>query len=566
MAQDQRNQMTSVTYEVQLAIYDLSRGMARNLSSQFLGPAHTIDIIPHTAILAYGNEYYFGSGIQCESPQSFRQSRGIFPMEVQTLGRTTLSQYEFESWCRQMSSPGGTYTPVSYDLLHRNCNNFANNAALQGLRLPRGVPDWILDVPRRFLASPMGQMIRPMLENMQMTGPTGNGTAPFATTGTTGGNSNAFNAPPVPDPPPAVNPWAHLSPAPAPAPAAPPTPQANNTATTSGSITESSKTETPFLDSQNRPLLSNDINNSVSVCINKLTRDDSPLTEKQRSDLRKLGQQLTKGEKVIEKGVCDDSCLALLSILKKSKGSDVTFALMILRLVPLQLPHLTLCCDDSSEKSPLRSCLERLALILVDATTTMTLSPAARVMAWCTMGNAFGTLVDLTAGAQLLGHGSTATTLEQVMDAAVLDLSSSHQPRGEVRQAASSFLYNVAHGLSIRSTPIGMSLISDWSFYVEDNNDTLPDSIVGLICASLESLEDETDATTKLRRLLIAAKLIKTYDSSSKGQNRVHQSAKNLVNDLGFSDVITTIATEIPTTPLNKKVTQLAKEVQQMIQ
>jgi hypothetical protein len=550
MAQDQRNQMTSVTYEIQLAIYDLSRGMARNLSSQFLGPAHAIDIIPHTAILAYGKEYYFGSGIQCESPQSFRQSRGIFPMEVQTLGRTTLSQYDFESWCRQMSSPGSTYTPVSYDLLHRNCNNFANDAALQGLRLPRGVPDWILDVPRRFLASPMGQMIRPMLENMQMTGPTGNGAAPFATTGTTGGNSSAFNTVAVPDPPPAVNPWAHLSPAPAP-------PQANNTATIPASNTESSKTKTPFLDSQNRPLLSNDINNSVSVCISKLTRDDSPLTEKQRSDLRKLGQQLTKGEKVIEKGVCDDSCLALLSVLKKSKGSDITFALMILRLVPLQLPHLTLCCDDSSKTSPLRSCLERIALILVGA---VTLSPAARVMAWCTMGNAYGTLVDLTGHAQLLGNGSTTTTLEQVMDAAVLDLSTSHQPRGEVRQAASSFLYNVAHGLSIRSTPIGMSLISDWSAYVQANNDdTLPDAIVGLLCASLESLEDETDATTKLRRLLIAAKLIK-------GQNRVHPAAKNLVNDLGFSDVIAAMASEIPTTPLDKKVTLLAREVQQMIQ
>ena len=48
--------MTSTTsssaeyFDVDLAVYDLSRGMARNLSAQFLGPAHTIDLIPHTGI------------------------------------------------------------------------------------------------------------------------------------------------------------------------------------------------------------------------------------------------------------------------------------------------------------------------------------------------------------------------------------------------------------------------------------------------------------------------------------------------------------------------------------
>lgn len=33
---------------VQLAIYDLSHGMARTLSGQFLGPGHELDLIPHT--------------------------------------------------------------------------------------------------------------------------------------------------------------------------------------------------------------------------------------------------------------------------------------------------------------------------------------------------------------------------------------------------------------------------------------------------------------------------------------------------------------------------------------
>jgi hypothetical protein len=41
------------TFEVHVAIYDLSRGMARSLSGQFLGPQYAIDAIPHTVCFIY---------------------------------------------------------------------------------------------------------------------------------------------------------------------------------------------------------------------------------------------------------------------------------------------------------------------------------------------------------------------------------------------------------------------------------------------------------------------------------------------------------------------------------
>eukprot|EP00527_Entomoneis_sp_CCMP2396_P008887 CAMPEP_0198146230 /NCGR_PEP_ID=MMETSP1443-20131203/28244_1 /TAXON_ID=186043 /ORGANISM="Entomoneis sp., Strain CCMP2396" /LENGTH=56 /DNA_ID=CAMNT_0043810117 /DNA_START=71 /DNA_END=237 /DNA_ORIENTATION=+ len=50
------------SYEVHLAIYDLSHGMARNLSAQFLGSDHAIDVIPHSGLVVHGSEYFFGSG------------------------------------------------------------------------------------------------------------------------------------------------------------------------------------------------------------------------------------------------------------------------------------------------------------------------------------------------------------------------------------------------------------------------------------------------------------------------------------------------------------------------
>ena len=144
--------------EVHIAIYDLSNGMARGLSAQFLGPQYAIDIIPHTAIVAFGKEYFFGQG-------EFRQTRGIHPIEIQSLGHTSCTQSEFEAWCRTQAQ--GRFSVTSYDLLTRNCNNFTEEAAREGLRLNRGVPSWILEVPQKFLSSPMGMMVRPMLEQMQ---------------------------------------------------------------------------------------------------------------------------------------------------------------------------------------------------------------------------------------------------------------------------------------------------------------------------------------------------------------------------------------------------------------
>jgi len=188
--------------DVHLAIYDLSHGMARSLSAQFLGQQHAIDIIPHTGIIVYGKEYYFGSmGIEASDPSHFRQSRNIFPIETQHLGRTSVPREDFEQWCRSLSLGGeSTYAGHNYDLLNRNCNNFSHHAATVGLQLNKGAPEWVLNVPQRFLASPMGQMMRPMLENMQLSGPTGGGTgfgssnSSNSINGNSNSNSNSGNS------------------------------------------------------------------------------------------------------------------------------------------------------------------------------------------------------------------------------------------------------------------------------------------------------------------------------------------------------------------------------------
>jgi hypothetical protein len=258
------NEEQGQSYQVQLAIYDLSGGMARALSSQFLGPNHAIDIIPHTAILAFGKEYYFGgSGIEASDPHHFRSTRGIFPIEIQHLGHTNVSKEQFEEWCLQHMD-NGVYASHSYDLFHRNCNNFSHHAATEALRLNKAVPEWILSVPSKVLASPLGEMIRPMLQQMQIS-PSGDGRDSFGSarqriTGNQYSNSSANDTrrsgTDTTVSAETINPWANL-------------PSSSAASEAPIASTAKSPPKTPFLDSYNRPLIANDTH-MINLCIDKI--------------------------------------------------------------------------------------------------------------------------------------------------------------------------------------------------------------------------------------------------------------------------------------------------------
>ena len=57
---------SSSATKVQLHLYDLSQGMARVMSAQLLGKH--IEGVWHTGIVAFGEEWYFGGGIQRGAP------------------------------------------------------------------------------------------------------------------------------------------------------------------------------------------------------------------------------------------------------------------------------------------------------------------------------------------------------------------------------------------------------------------------------------------------------------------------------------------------------------------
>lgn len=151
--------MAEEGYKVTLNVYDLSQGLARQLSTAFLGKA--IDGIWHTGVVVYGNEYFFGGGIQ--HLPSGTTPYGT-PIKVVDLGITHVPQDVFEEYLQEISS---RYSAETYSLLTHNCNNFSNEVAqfLVGVT----IPEYIIQLPKEVMNSPMGALIMPMIQNLEST-------------------------------------------------------------------------------------------------------------------------------------------------------------------------------------------------------------------------------------------------------------------------------------------------------------------------------------------------------------------------------------------------------------
>jgi hypothetical protein len=78
------------------------------------------------------------------------------------IGRTQVSQGAFHEWLRGIAH---RFTPQTYSLLNHNCNNFSSEVCrfLTG----QDIPSYITGLPADALNSPMGMMLRPMIENME---------------------------------------------------------------------------------------------------------------------------------------------------------------------------------------------------------------------------------------------------------------------------------------------------------------------------------------------------------------------------------------------------------------
>lgn len=148
---------SSMEHQVTLAIYDLSNGLARELSPALLGKQ--IDGIWHTAVRVYEYEFYFGGGI-CVDVIG-RTPYGV-ASSTHTLGKTSKSRIEFEQFLQSVRS---RFNVSSYHLLDNNCNHFSDSCAM--FLVERHIPQYILDLPNEALNSAIGPILRPVVDSMQ---------------------------------------------------------------------------------------------------------------------------------------------------------------------------------------------------------------------------------------------------------------------------------------------------------------------------------------------------------------------------------------------------------------
>ncbi|XP_051968509.1 desumoylating isopeptidase 1b [Xyrauchen texanus] len=155
------------SYNVKLYIYDISKGLARQLSPLMLG--RQLEGIWHTSIVAYGEEFFFG-GVGISSCHPGGTLLGM-PDSIVDLGNTEVPRDLFLEYLSSLSE--STYRPDKYHLFEHNCNNFSCEVAqfITGAK----IPSYITDLPSEVLATPFGQAIRPFLDSVTITPPGSNG-------------------------------------------------------------------------------------------------------------------------------------------------------------------------------------------------------------------------------------------------------------------------------------------------------------------------------------------------------------------------------------------------------
>ncbi|KAK4127839.1 kinesin-domain-containing protein [Parathielavia appendiculata] len=139
--------------DVYLLVYDLSRGLARQMSMGLLG--FQLDAVYHTSVQLNGREYVYDGNVVAIEPGSSHLGQ---PMQKLHLGKTELPMDVIEEY---LDSLREIYTVEAYDLWRHNCNNFSNDFVT--FLLGKGIPSHITNMPQAVLDSPFGQMLMPAL-------------------------------------------------------------------------------------------------------------------------------------------------------------------------------------------------------------------------------------------------------------------------------------------------------------------------------------------------------------------------------------------------------------------
>jgi len=143
-------------YKVIVYQYDLTQGMAKAMSRGLIGKQ--VDGVWHTGVCVFGKEYYYGGGICVGKPKKTPYG---YPVKEIDFGYTTKTEADLKAYIKSINNQ---FTMNTYNILNHNCNHFTD-AALYFL-VGKHLPDSILKQHEELLNTPMGQMVRPLLERM----------------------------------------------------------------------------------------------------------------------------------------------------------------------------------------------------------------------------------------------------------------------------------------------------------------------------------------------------------------------------------------------------------------
>ena len=149
---------------VELAIYDLTMGMAKQMAAPLAGllDGKSVEMVPHTGVRVFGREIVYAGGVLSQPIATVEAGMGRKPNTVERLGTTTKTEAEVQAFLRSISHE---WTASNYDLWEHNCNNFSERVAQ--FLVGSSIPKWILDFPRDMRSTPLGQMLAPMLGTSQ---------------------------------------------------------------------------------------------------------------------------------------------------------------------------------------------------------------------------------------------------------------------------------------------------------------------------------------------------------------------------------------------------------------
>ncbi|KAJ3516963.1 hypothetical protein NLJ89_g788 [Agrocybe chaxingu] len=179
---------------VKLYVYDLSNGLARQLSRQLTG--RQIDGIWHTSVVVFGKEIFYGQGISITPPGRSHHGQ---PLQILDMGETSLGEDIFNEYLQEMtdhytadkvSSSFVDFETWSYTRTEFNCNSFTDDCV--GFLTGQSVPAFIKDLPSDFLSTPFGAALRPTIDAMYRRPSPGTPSAPIPSP------STAANASPDP--------------------------------------------------------------------------------------------------------------------------------------------------------------------------------------------------------------------------------------------------------------------------------------------------------------------------------------------------------------------------------